>query len=110
MEKLLDEIDKAIKRLVTPTALFIAAILIADNLGQTNANRNFIYTIFGILIVIAVLYMVASFVAATDKFEFLNKYTFTGLLVFLVSFFIYSTLAYSAIYIGLSKLLSITSQ
>ncbi|MEK0276826.1 hypothetical protein WM009_21400 [Vibrio vulnificus] len=104
MTRILDIIDRAIKRLVAPVAMFVAAALIGKGLDNPTANEIVIKSVMVLLSLFAFWYMLLS---AKEAFEDFSE---TGIgvvksVIFTSSFLlVYAVLAFAAVYMGIGKI------
>lgn len=104
LTRILDIIDRAIKRLVAPVAMFVAAALIGKGLDNPTANEIVIKSVMVLLSLFAFWYMLLS---AKEAFEDFSE---TGIgvvksVIFTSSFLlVYAVLAFAAVYMGIGKI------
>ncbi|MFW1535806.1 hypothetical protein ACEV8P_22515 [Vibrio parahaemolyticus] len=104
MTDILDIIDKAIKRLVAPVAMFVAAALISKGIDSPTANEFVIKLVMALLSIFAFLYMVFSLKEAFDAFSD-TKIGVVKSLIFTSSFLlVYAVLGLAAVYMGIGKI------
>lgn len=103
MKEILETIDSAIKRLVSPTAMLLAAALLTRGFDKPSSNYYIIYGLIVLLVVSAFCYLAASTMVAIKDFDELGlrlwQKVALGLSFVLVYFVLYS----AAIYFGFSK-------
>ena len=104
MKEVLDTIDSAIKRLVSPTAMLVAAALLTRGLDQPGSNTFVIHGLIFLLVVYAFGYLAFSAAVAIKEFDELGlRFWQKG--VFGLSFMLlYLVLFIAAIYFGLGKI------
>ncbi len=69
MDEILTTIDKAIKRLVAPTAMVVAAALLSKGLNQSDRDLIAIKMYLWLLIGSSFLFMLGSTISALNEFE-----------------------------------------
>ncbi|WP_254618174.1 MULTISPECIES: hypothetical protein [Vibrio] len=103
----LNIVDKAIKRLVAPVAMFLAAGLISKGLGSPDSNEIVIKSVMVLLSLSAFTYMIFSFKEACEAFCDTRSSALKSV-IFIFSFLlVYAVLAFSAIYMGFDKITNV---
>ncbi|WP_241814701.1 hypothetical protein, partial [Vibrio cyclitrophicus] len=104
MTKVLDIIDKAIKRLVAPAAMLVAAELMSRGLDKPDADSNFIKFTMAVLGLWALGYMVFSAKEAMQAFDEANIGKYKKALLSSSFLLVYFVLAIAAIRLGFDKI------
>ncbi|CCN84525.1 hypothetical protein VIBNISFn27_500003 [Vibrio nigripulchritudo SFn27] len=104
MTEILDIIDKAIKRLVAPAAMFVAAELLSRGMDKPDAEPNFIKFVMTVLGIWAIGYMVFSAKEAMRAFDEAKIGKYKSALLSTSFLLVYSILAVAAIKLGLGKI------
>ena len=103
MSEVLDIIDKAIKRLLPPVAMLVAAALLSKGLHTPDSNELVIKSLMALLVIYAFLYMLAS---TCEAIRSMVKANFSNLYAALIcsSFIlVYFVLFVAAIRLGFEK-------
>ncbi|WP_156836625.1 hypothetical protein [Marinobacter daepoensis] len=66
---MLETIDSAIKRLVSTTAMLVAAVLLTRGLGKPDTNVCILYGLIVLLVISAFVYLAASAMVAIRELE-----------------------------------------
>jgi threonine/homoserine/homoserine lactone efflux protein len=69
MKEILGIIDEAIKRLVTPVAMLVAAALISQGLKTKDSSHSAIYFLMIVLVVWAAVYALMSILVAINELQ-----------------------------------------
>ncbi|MDF1724763.1 MAG: hypothetical protein P1U59_09570 [Alcanivorax sp.] len=104
MKDVLNTIDAAIKRLVAPTAMLIAATLLSNGLNRPDSNPHIIQGVMALMGLFAFGYMAASAIVAIKEFDELGISFWKKGLFSLSFILVYLVLFVTAIYMGLNKL------
>ena len=104
MEAILEAFDKAIKRLVTPVAMLIAAALLMKGAGQNEAYANVTYVMIILLCFGALFYAVLSFMLTIEKLREADLPLFSKLVISAWFGPIYVVLGVAALKLSFDKL------
>ncbi len=104
MEEILDNIDKAIKRLVSPTAMVVAAGVLAKGIVNPRVDELAIKMLIYLLLASALLFMASSGYQALRKFETLGVGVFRRFVLSLSFLLVYGVLFLVGIAIAFGKL------
>ncbi|MBR9857733.1 MAG: hypothetical protein GYB38_08490 [Gammaproteobacteria bacterium] len=104
MKLILDSIDQAIKRLVSPVAMLVGAALLGNGLDKPEVNEIAISLIMVLLGVGAVGYMFSSGVEVVHKFNELPISRWKILTLTVGFILIYLVLCIAAVRLGFDKL------
>lgn len=104
MKAALNTIDAAIKRLVTPVTMFIAAALLSKGLDKPDANPSVIKFLMGLLALWALVYMFFSAWQALKEFQEQGIGKIRMAFISLSFLLVYIVLFFSALKMGLDKL------
>ncbi|MEZ9656096.1 hypothetical protein AB4277_15710 [Vibrio splendidus] len=104
MTEVLDIIDKAIKRLVAPAAMLVAAELLSRAMDNADADPLFIKFTIAVLGLWAIGYMVISAKEAMQAFDSANIGKYKNALLSTSFLLVYFVLAAAAIRLGLEKI------
>ncbi|MEI8608354.1 hypothetical protein P4S70_04500 [Enterovibrio sp. Hal110] len=104
MTKVLDIIDKAIKRLVAPAAMLVAAELLSRGMDKADSNPVLIKFTMAVLALWALGYMVFSAKEAMQAFDEANIGKYKNVLLSTSFLIVYFVLAAAAIRLGFDKI------
>ncbi|EGQ8471152.1 TPA: hypothetical protein ACPJ1D_000267 [Vibrio alginolyticus] len=104
VKELLDSIDQAIKRLVSPVAMLVGAALLGNGIGKPQANEFVIHFLMVLLSVGALGYMILSGKEAIATFKKLTISNWKYGLLTIYFILIYFVLCVVAIHLGFDKL------
>ncbi|WP_257977401.1 hypothetical protein [Vibrio parahaemolyticus] len=104
MTEVLDIIDKAIKRLVAPAAMLVAAELLSRGMDKADANPVLIKFTMAVLALWALGYMVFSAKEAMQAFDEANIGKYKNALLSTSFLIVYFVLAAAAIRLGFDKI------
>ncbi|CAK3350553.1 conserved hypothetical protein [Vibrio crassostreae] len=104
MTEVLDIIDKAIKRLVAPAAMLVAAELLSRAMDNADADPLFIKFTIAVLGLWAIGYMVISAKEAMQAFDRANIGKYKNALLSTSFLLVYFVLAAAAIRLGFEKI------
>ncbi|EGG92943.1 hypothetical protein IMCC1989_2102 [gamma proteobacterium IMCC1989] len=106
MENILKTIDTAIKRLVSPVTMLVAAALLSKGLDKPEASPATIKSLMVLLGIWAVGYMVLSATQAIKEFEAANINGYKKWFLSTSFILVYFVLCISAIKLGFDKLVA----
>lgn len=104
MKEILDIIDSAIKRLVSPTAMLVGAALLSRGLDKPESSPPVIVGLMSLLALCALSYLVASAAVAVKEFDDLGMGAWKKGVFSLSFILVYFVLFVSAIYFGVTKI------
>jgi len=103
MKKILDSIDSAVKRLASPTAMVVAAVLLADGIKNAGSNATVITVMVWILSLSALGYVGAAYYSAFKEIEESGYSKWVTGFISLAFIPVYFVLVVVAIKFGVSK-------
>ena len=104
LKEILDTIDSAVKKLVAPTAMVVAAAVISKGLKQPESSEMLIKGTMWFLVAWAFIYMFSSAVVALREFEKTGLPFIRSFLLGTSFFVIYIVLFIVGIFVALGKI------
>jgi hypothetical protein len=104
MKKVLDAVDSAIKRLVSPTAMIVAAAILAEGSKSENASPLVIKALVWLLSLFALGYLIFSCREAFKEIEASGYSKITTGFISLAFMLVYFVLILVGIRFGISKI------
>ena len=103
MKMILESIDSAIKRLVSPTAMIVAAAVLAEGMNKDESNQIVIQSLVWVLSLFAFGYMIASYKVAFKEIEDSGHSKLTTGIISLAFMLVYFVLILVGIKFGIDK-------